>query len=139
METTAEAEIEISNARIRNSTIMTDGEIKAEMFMQEQNDNECVLVEVSKLSLSDTFMNHTPKDRPEAEFRYELIEVIKSRLEDFYIPKNVKDSKYCFETKSQYVAFLGVQIKMLVDKGCTVDEAWHLVCSISYKELKRVE
>ncbi|MBP3285134.1 MAG: hypothetical protein J6M02_06500 [Clostridia bacterium] len=47
--------------------------------------------------------------------------------------------KYCTKrksrlgTKSQYVAFLGVLIKTLVDEGWTVDEAWNAVCNDSKK------
>ncbi|MBP3285133.1 MAG: hypothetical protein J6M02_06495 [Clostridia bacterium] len=47
--------------------------------------------------------------------------------------------KYCpkrksrLGTKSQYVAFLGVLIKTLVDEGWTVDEAWDAVCNDSKK------
>lgn len=45
----------------------------------------------------------------------------------------VKNSKWCIGTKSQYIAFLGVLIKRIVDKGWTVDEAWKAVCSDSKK------
>lgn len=47
--------------------------------------------------------------------------------------ETVKDSKWCFGTKPQYVAFLGVLIKMLVSKGWTVGEAWDAVCNDSKK------
>ncbi len=47
--------------------------------------------------------------------------------------ETVKDSKWCFGTKAQYVAFLGVLIKMLVSKGWTVGEAWDAVCNDSKK------
>lgn len=47
--------------------------------------------------------------------------------------KAVKNSKWCFGTKDQYVAFLAVLIKMLVLKGWTVDEAWNAVCNDSSK------
>lgn len=43
----------------------------------------------------------------------------------------VKDSKWCLGTKAQYVAFLGVLIKMLVAKGWTCCEAWNAVCNDS--------
>lgn len=45
--------------------------------------------------------------------------------------ETVKDSKWCFGTKAQYVAFLGVLIKMLVAKGWTCCEAWDAVCNDS--------
>ena len=141
MKTTAEMKIEISNAR------------------------DCILIEASKLSLTDTFMSHKPKTEKEKEFKAILTEVIKSGIEDFYRPvmdpsfadeaktkihykagelpaigknynwwkKTVKDSKWCIGTTAQYVAFLGVLIKMLVDKGWTCCEAWDAVCNDSRK------
>ena len=36
-------------------------------------------------------------------------------------------------TKSEYVAFLGVLIKALVNEGWSVEEAWHAVCQDSKK------
>lgn len=47
--------------------------------------------------------------------------------------ETVKDSKWCLGTKEQYVAFLGVLIKMLVDKGWTIAEAWDAICNDSKK------
>ena len=47
--------------------------------------------------------------------------------------ETIKDSKWCFGTKAQYVAFLGVLIKMLVAKGWKVGEAWNAVCNDSKK------
>ena len=174
MKTTAEMKIEISNARISNATIMPDGtcklELEVEMATQKQNNNEiandeCILVEASKLSLKDVFMSHKPKTKKEKEFKAILTEVIKSGIEDFYRPvmdpsfadgakikihynagdlpatgksynwweETVKDSKWCLGTKAQYVAFLGVLIKMLVAKGWTCCEAWDAVCNDSKK------
>lgn len=176
MKTTAEMKIEISNARISNANaiVMPDGSCKlkleVEMVTQEQNDNgnandDCILVEASKLSLKDVFMSHKPKTEAEKKFKATLTEVIKAGIEDFYRPvidpsfadkektkihymagekpavgksynwwkETVKDSKWCFGTKAQYVAFLGVLIKMLVSKGWTVGEAWDAVCNDSKK------
>ena len=45
--------------------------------------------------------------------------------------ETVKDSDFCLGTKAQYVAFLGVLIKMLVAKGWTCCEAWDAVCNDS--------
>jgi len=45
--------------------------------------------------------------------------------------ETVKDSEFCLGTKAQYVAFLGVLIKMLVAKGWTCCEAWDAVCNNS--------
>ena len=142
MKTTAEMKIEVSNAR------------------------DCIHIEASKLSLTDTFMSHEPRTEEEKEFKAILTEVIKNGIEDFYRPamdpsfsdkektkihymagekpavgksynwwkETIKDSKLCFGTKAQYVAFLGVLIKMLVAKGWTVDGSWDAVCNDS-KEL----
>ena len=172
MKTTAEMKIEISNARISNATIMPDGSCKLELEMkmatQKQNNNEiandeCILVEASKLSLKDVFMSHKPKTEAEKKFKSTLTEVIANGIEDFYRPAmdpsfadkacrkihymagdlpavgksyiwweaTVKDSKWCLGTKAQYVAFLGVLIKMLVAKGWTCCEAWNAVCNDS--------
>ncbi len=172
MKTTAEMKIEVSNARISNAIIMPDGSCKlkleVEMATQEQNDNEnanddCILVEASKLSLKDIFMSHKPKTGAEKKFKAILTEVIKTGIEDFYRPamdpsfaekektkihyvagerpavgksynwweETIKDSKWCFGTKAQYVAFLGILIKMLVAKGWTCCEAWDAVCNNS--------
>ena len=172
MTTTAEMKIEVSNARISNATIMPDGtcklELEVEMATQKQNNNEiandeCILVEASKLSLKDIFMSHKPKTEAEKKFKATLTEVIKNGIEDFYRPamdpsfsdkeetkihnkagekpavgksynwweETVKDSEWCLGTKAQYVAFLGVLIKMLVAKGWTVAEAWDAVCNDS--------
>lgn len=45
--------------------------------------------------------------------------------------ETVKDSDFCLGTKAQYVAFLGVRIKMLVAKGWICCEAWDAVCNDS--------
>lgn len=175
MKTTAEMKIEISNARISNvkATVMPNGSCKlkfeVEMATQEQNNenanDDCILVEASKLSLKDAFMRHEPQTEAEKKFKAILTKVIKTGIEDFYRPsmdpsfsdkektkihymageqpavgksynwwkETVKDSKWCFGTKAQYVAFLGVLIKMLVSEGWTVDEAWAAVCNDSVK------
>lgn len=175
MKTTAEMKIEISSARISNvnAIVMPDGSCKlkfeVEMSTQEQNNenanDDCILVEASKLSLKDVFMSHKPKTEAEKKFKAILTEVIKTGIEDFYRPamdpsfadeektkihymadekpavgksykwwkETVKDSKWCLGTKAQYVAFLGVLIKMLVAKRWKVGEAWDAVCNDSKK------
>lgn len=172
MKTTAKMKIEIFNARITDAIIMPDGtcklELEMEMAPQKQKNNEivndeCILVEASKLSLKDVFMSHKPKTKVEKRFKETLTEVIKKGIEDFYRPamdpsfankactkihynagdlpatgksynwweETVKDSKWCLGTKAQYVAFLGVLIKMLVAKGWSCCEAWDAVCNDS--------
>ena len=125
------------------------------------NERDCVLIEASKLSLTDDFMSHEPRTVEEKEFKATLTGVIENGIEDFYRPamdpsfsdkdkihyvvgekptvgksynwwkETIKDSKWCFGTKAQYVAFLGVLIKMLVAKGWKVAEAWNAVCNDS--------
>ena len=138
----------------------------AELKIEISKERDCILVEASKLSLTDTFMSHKPETEAEKKFKVTLIEVIKNGIEDFYRPamdpsfsdnektkihymagekpaigksyswwkETVKDSEFCLGTKAQYVAFLGILIKMLVAKGWTVGEAWNAVCNNS-KEL----
>ena len=135
----------------------------AEMKIEISNERDCILVEASKLSLTDDFMRHKPKTAKEQKFKDTLTCVIKTGIEDFYRPvmdpsfsdkektkihyvagekpavgksynwwkETVKDSNFCIGTKAQYVAFLGVLIKMLVAKGWTVDGAWDAVCNDS--------
>lgn len=126
-------------------------------------ERDCILIEASKISLTDTFMSHKPQTKAEKKFKDTLTEVIKSGIEDFYRPamdpsfsdkektkihymagekpavgksynwwkEAVKDSKWCFGTKAQYVAFLGVLIKMLVAKGWALEDAWDSICNDS--------
>ena len=68
MKTTAEMKIEVSNARISNI------------------EDNCILIEASKLSLKDAFMKHKPKTEAEKRFKDTLTEIIKSGIEDFYRP-----------------------------------------------------
>ena len=95
MKTTAEMKIEISNARISNATIMPDGtcklELELEMATQKQNNNEivndeCILVEASKLSLNDDFMLFTPETDEQKWLKDTLTKIIKNGIEDFYRP-----------------------------------------------------
>ena len=126
-------------------------------------DDEFILVEASKLSLEDKFMQYEPKHRSEQKFKQLLIEVIKKGVKNFYRPKNdpsLKDDgfgitykvgrcpaigktfkwwrntakmfniarKSRLGTKSEYIAFLGVLIKGLVEEGWGIEEAWRAVC-----------
>ena len=170
MNTTAELKIEISNARIRNAIVLPDGSCKLKLELvsstQEQyKKDDCILVEASKLSLSDDFMLFVPKTDNEKKIKAALTELIKTGIKDFYRPvmdpsfvnkactiigykagdypatgksynwweETVKDSQWCLGTKAQYVAFLGVLIKMLVAKGWKCREAWNAVCNDSKK------
>lgn len=159
MKTTAEMKIEVSNARISKAMVMPDGTCKIEF--EVENNGSCILIEASKLSLNDEFMKHIPKTEGERKFKAKLTRVIKEGIDDFYRPvmdpsldingqiyyevgklpavgksynwwkKAVKDSKWCIGTESQYVAFLGVLIKMLIEKKWACWEAWDAVCNNS--------
>ena len=137
----------------------------AEKKIEISKERDCILVEASKLSLSDDFMLYEPKTKQEKEFKDTLTKVITNGIKDFYRPtmdpsfadkekskihykfeclpalskpyywwiEIAKDSKCSIGTKSQYVAFLGVLIKMLVSEGWKVSEAWDAVCNDSKK------
>lgn len=131
-------------------------------------DDVFVLVEASKLSINDKFMEYEPKRKSEQIFKQLLIEVIKRGVKDFYRPKydpSFREDGYgiTYEadkipaiertfkwwrytakmfniarksrlgTKSEYIAFLGVLIKGLVNEGWEIDDAWKAVCNNSEK------
>lgn len=52
--------------------------------MKMQIDGFFVLVESSKLSLDDEFMQHQPRTRKERKFKEQLAEVIQKGVKDFY-------------------------------------------------------
>jgi hypothetical protein len=170
--TSTEMEIKISNARITNVTteILPNGncKLKFEVEMQKKHNNVgCILVEASKLSLTDDFMNYQPKTLREEMLKESISKAITIGTKDFHRPimdpsyankacdiihykagespateksynfwkETLKDpdSRWCFGTKSQYVSFLGVLIKMLVAKEWTVEEAWDAICNDSKK------
>ena len=133
----------------------------AEMKIEISIERDCILIEASKLSLTDAFMRYKPKTEEEKAFKATLTEVIKNGIEDFYRPvmdpsfankektkihflageepavgksckfwnEFVKDTKWCLGTKAQYVAFLGVLIKILIDKGWSYTLAWKVICN----------
>jgi len=59
------------------------------------------LVEASKLSLTDDFMQHIPETEEEAEFKKLLVSAIEKGIPDFYRPRLDpsfnKDGEICFE------------------------------------------
>lgn len=177
---TTELEIKIFGGRITNAKVLDDGTCNLTIEMMEskvlvaavvtlektvvENPQDAfVLVEASKLSLSDEFMKYKPKTEREEEFKEQLTEVIKKGVKDFWRPKydpsfNEEGTGICYVegkrpavgksynwwsnvakafcpernsrlgTKSEYVAFLGVLIKKLVESGWKVEEAWRAVC-----------
>lgn len=175
MKTTTEIEIKVSGAKVTSATVMPDGTCKLTIEMvnavsnvTEVKDDMFVLVEASKLSLNDEFMQYEPETGEEREFKLLLAKAIKSGLKDFKRPKcdpSFNEGGICYEygkapavgksynwwnqvaknfkpeynsrlgTKTEYVAFLGVLIKQLVEEsGWSVKKAWDAVCNDS-KEL----
>ena len=170
MKTTTENEIKVSGAKVTNATVMPDGTCKltieianAVSNVTEVKDDEFILVEASKLSMNDEFMQVEPGgDRRLRQFKNLLAKAIKSGLKDFkrpkYDPSFNEEGGICYEpgkdpailksynwwnqeakkfkpeynsrlgTKTEYVAFLGVLIKQLVEMGWDILQAWYAVC-----------
>lgn len=124
------------------------------------------IVEASKLSLEDSFLQYEPKKYNQKILKKNIVKAIESGISDFRRPimdptederKSIgfkagskpltghsaywwvdeaemlmpsKNSR--IGTKKQYVAFLGVLIKYLIEKqGYEVSEAWNAVCNDS--------
>lgn len=149
---------------------MKTAKTNIEINVSGKTEDIFVLVEASKLSLSDKFMKYKPKTAEERNFKELLTKAIKRGLSDFYRPKydpsfrnedspeiefvagkrpavghsynwwektakEFKPERHSrLGTKFEYVAFLGVLIKKLVDNGWTIEKAWDAVCNDS-KEL----
>lgn len=126
------------------------------------NSDLLVLIEASKLRLTDDFMQYKCKTFAERVLKGKLEEVIKEGIRDFYRPvldPSISfDDRICFKpmgdpgvgrsyfwwklnakmfwperksrlgTESQYIAFLGILIKKLVENGMEVSKAWQAVC-----------
>ena len=149
------------------------------IFYESEIEEIFVLVEASKLSLTDDFMKYRPKNIKEWKFKMTLKSVIRKGISDFWcmrmdpflipgtgdrrpidfngidfkkepVPLDEMIETTCYNwfhiarelcpkrysrlgTKSQYIAFLGVLIKRLVEDGRDVDEAWNIVCNDSTK------
>ena len=172
--TTANIEIKVSNARITNAEVLENGTcmltVETEIDQRSEltkDDDIFVLIEASKLSLKDGFMQYKPKTDEQKEFKKLLTEAIQRGVKDFYRPKldpsfvnskyhdicysagnkpavgksynwwNKKAKAFCPErnsrlgTKIEYIVFLGVLIKRLVDEGWKVADAWNAVCNDS--------
>lgn len=142
---------------------LEDGTYKVVQEVEEAKDlnDTFVLIEASRLSLDDDFMNFNPKRDKIKSFKDALSEVIKKGVKDFYRPimdpsftedgisfeageKPAVDKLYDWwkkaakdfmpnrgsrlGTRSEYIAFLGVLIKELVNQGWTKEKAWKAVC-----------
>lgn len=169
----------LPNKRIRRVKIKDDGR-SVEVYQVDEKDylkskeeelfeEIFPIVEVSQLSLLDTFLKYTPETNNQEKLYNEIIEVIKSKISDFRVPiydpsierdtlnikitflpdaipatnispdvwKNIalkvapnKSSR--LGSRKQYVAFLAVLIKALVnEEGYSVSKAWEMVCDDS--------
>lgn len=81
-----ELEFKVKGGRITKAEVLEDGSCKLLVDVARRRD-EFVLIEASKLSLQDDFMDYRPKNRREAEVKNVLSEAIKSGVDDFYRPK----------------------------------------------------
>lgn len=141
MNTTAEMKIEISNAR--DCILIEASKLSLkDVFMSHNPKTEAekkfkeTLTEVIKTGIEDFYrptMDPSFSDEEKTKIHYMVGKKPAVGKSYNWWKKAVKDSKWCFGTKSQYVAFLGVLIKMLVAKGWTVEKAWNAVCNDSKK------
>ena len=122
------------------------------------------LIEVSKLSVDDKILSFEPETKQENNLKERLVSAIKMGQKDFYKPycdpaftddeeilydlKKKPATGKPFEwwkeqadrlggrimSKSEYIAFLGVLIKSLVESGLKVNDAWNLIAN-DVKEL----
>ena len=119
------------------------------------------LIEASKLSMDDEFMQYEPITEKEKLFKKRLQVTIEKGVQDFYLPvydasfdstmkivfvagnkpvlqktftwweKTAKEIGGHIATRSEYIAFLGVIIKLLIAEGKTIAEAWNEICNNS--------
>ena len=163
MKTTAEIEIRVSGAKVTDAVIMHDGICKITIEMvnavskvtEAENDDMFVLVDASKLSLNEEHefrcllvkaIKSGLKDfkRPKCDpsfnkggicYEYGKDPAI-SKSYDWWnkVAKEFKpEHNSRLGTKTEYIAFLGVLIKRLVEMGWPVKEAWNAVCNDSRK------
>lgn len=147
MNTTAEMKIEVSNSwgsNTKDNCILIEASKLSlkDAFMTHKPKTEAekrfkaTLTEVIKSGIEDFYrpvMDPSFADKKMTKIHYmagENAAVCKSYN---WWKETVKDSKYCLGTKAEYMAFLGVLIKMLVAKGWTVDDAWNAICNDSEK------
>ena len=139
MKTTAEMKIEISKERdcilveasklsLKDSFMSHKPKTKAEKKFKE------TLTEVIKNGIEDFYrpaMDPSFANKACTKIHYNAGDLPATGKSYNWWEETVKDSKWCLGTKAQYVAFLGVLIKMLVAKGWTCCEAWDAVCNDS--------
>ena len=141
MKTTAEMKIEISNERdcilVEASKLsLKDAFMSYKPKTEQEKKFKDSLTQIIENGIEDFYrpaMDPSFSDKEETKIHYMVGENPAVGKCYNWWKKTVKDSKWCFGTKAQYVAFLGVLIKMLVAKGWAIDEAWDAVCNDSKK------
>lgn len=109
------------------------------------NNVEFKLVEVSKLSANDEFMQYEPKLPHQVLFKKELMSAIENGPEDFWWPKipvitmnelvelvadkNPNITMNCAKWREEGIALLGLIMKKAIDElGYSVEIAWKAAC-----------
>ena len=146
MKTTAEMKIEVSNVRKSNidDCILVEASKLSlkDVFMSHKPKTEAekkfkaTLTKVIESGIEDFYkpiFDPSFADKKNTKIHFVAGEKPAVGKSYDWWKETIKDSKWCFGTKSQYVAFLGVLIKIMVAKGWTVDEAWDSVCNDSKK------
>ena len=147
MNTAAEMKIEISNSRASNTKdncilieasklSLKDAFMRHKPKAEAEKKFKATLTEVIKTGIEDFYrpaMDPSFADKEMTKIHYMAGEKPAVGKSYNWWEETIKDSKLCFGTKAQYVAFLGVLIKTLVAKGWTCCEAWDAVCSDSKK------
>lgn len=145
MNTTAETKIEISNARVTNTKdncilveasklSLNDAFMSHKPKTKAEKKFKATLTEVIENGIEDFYrptIDPSFADKKKTKIHYMAGEKPAVGKSYNWWRETVKDSKWCFGTKAQYVAFLGILIKMLVAKGWTCCEAWDAVCNDS--------
>ena len=85
-----ELEVNVAGGRIVSAKIAENGSCKLtiEMFLAREvsKDDSFALIEASKLSLDDVFLQYEPQTEAQEWFKKNLTSAIKSGLKDFYRP-----------------------------------------------------
>ena len=161
MGTTTEMEIKISG-RIISVEAVSKNKVKiisevAESVIEESKQETMVLIEASKLSFHDKFMQYDPKTTEGKDFKELIISAINKGVNDFYRPvidpsideneeivykagsapavgysyiwweNKAEKNNLRLGTRLEYIAFLGVLIKKMVESGWKVSTAWRAV------------
>lgn len=143
-----ELEVEMATQKQNNNEIVSDECILVEasklslkdVFMshkpktKKEKEFKAILTEVIKSGIEDFYrpaMDPSFANKACTKIHYNAGDLPATGKSYNWWEETVKDSKWCLGTKAQYVAFLGVLIKMLVAKGWTCCEAWDAICNDS--------